>query len=221
MKKYIFIIFSTLLFYGCQKEFTLTDGITPTPGGGSGGDTTTGCNTYFPTTTGNTWTYNQYGHDNIITIVSPDTSIGGKVFKRFASTSTASGFMREENGNVYEYAGLGATGSILMNPLRESANIGAKWEDNLVLNGIQEIIEHEMLEKKVSFQVDTLHFSDVIHTRYRTRFNSPPLFNNEVVGSTDVWYAKCVGVIQTKTVSLMGGIVSDTIVSKIKSYSIK
>lgn len=221
MKKYLAAILSVLIFYSCQKEFTLTDGIDPTPPPGSGGGTNTGCNTYFPTTTGSTWTFDQNGKEDIITIVLPDTTINGNVFKRITSTSSVPAFMREENGNVYEYAGLGATGNILINPLRTSADIGATWGDTLVLNGIQETIQHQMLEKNISLQVDTFHFSDVIHTRYRTTFNSPPIFNNEVVASTDVWYGKCVGVVQTKTVSLLGGVVSDTIVGKIKSYSIK
>ena len=223
MKKYIIpFMFCSLLFLSCQKEFVITDGITPTTGGGGiNGGTTTGCNTYFPTTLGTTWTYNNGGVTDVATIVSPDTLINGKVFKRVISTYTGSSFLREENGNVYEYMDLGLTGKIMINSLRASANIGDKWGDTLILNGIKEIIGHEMLEKNIKLQIDGVQFSDVIHTRYKTKFDYPPIYNNEVIASTDVWFGKCVGVLQTKTVSIMGGIASDTLVSKIKSYTIK
>lgn len=223
MKKYLFTaMVMCLSLISCQKDYSVTDGTTPTPGsGGNNGGNTSACNTYQPSTTGTTWTYENNGVTDILTITAPDTTIDGKVFKRISSTIGFASFLREDNGNLYQYADLGFSGQVLLNPLRASANIGDKWTDIFVLNGVKETVEHSMLEKQISLQIDGLQFKDVIHTRYQTRFDFPPIYNNELVGSTDVWYGKCVGVLQTKTVSIMAGVVSDTITSKIKSYTIK
>jgi hypothetical protein len=215
MKKYLPVLISALILFSCQKEFTITDGTTPTaPGGG----TSAGCNTYMPLTLGTTWTYDYAGNTDIVTVVAPDTVINGKTFKRTKSTYSNTTFLREENGNVYEFAPINGE-QILLNILRANANVGDKWKDTVSISGLTEIFEHQMIEKNVSLQVDNLSFKDVIHMRFKVTLITP--FSTDEIQTTDTWIGKCVGALQSKTVSYFGGASSDTIVNKLKSYTIK
>jgi hypothetical protein len=153
-----------------------------------------------------------------VTVISPDTTINGKTFKRTKATYSNVTFLREENGNVYEFASFNGE-QILLNILRANANVGDKWKDTVSMNGLTEIYEHQMVEKNVSIQVDNLSFKDVIHMRFIVTLVTP--FGSDEIQSTDTWMAKCVGAVQSKTVSKFGGVSSDTIVNKLKSYTIK
>lgn len=215
MNKYLLAILCTLILFSCQKEFTITDGTTPTvPGGG----TSSGCNTYMPLTLGTTWTYDYAGNTDIVTVISPDTVINGKTFKRTKATYSNTTFLREENGNIYEFAPINGE-QILLNILRANANVGDKWKDTVSINGLIEIFEHQVIEKNVSFKVDNLSFKDVIHMRFKVTLVTP--FGSDEIQTTDTWIAKCVGALQSKTVSHFGGVSSDTLVNKLKAYTIK
>ncbi len=215
MNRYLLSVLCTFLLFSCQKEFTITDGTTPTaPGGG----TSTGCNTYMPLTLGTTWTYDYAGNTDIITVISPDTVINGKTFKRTKATYSNTTFLREENGNVFEFAPINGE-HILLNILRANANVGDKWKDTVSIGGLTEIFEHQMIEKNVSLKVNNLSFKDVIHMRFKVTVVTPS--GGEQIQSTDTWIGKCVGALQSKTVSYVGGAASDTLVNKLKAYTIK
>ena len=207
---------------GCQKEFNPPDGVIPPSGGGDTIDPPGNCNTYFPTTLGTFWHYsNTGGPDNVITVVGPDTLISGNTFHKLNSTQSGTGFIRDNNGDIYQYANLGALGTVMINPLRTNAAIGATWKDSSIVNGIEEIFEYKMLEKNISYQFSNATFSNVIHTQYTVMLNSPPNFNNEVVQITHVWFGKCAGPLQIKTVPVFSGVPSDTLTTTLKSYQVK
>lgn len=216
MKHYFIpIILSCFILTGCQKEVTFDTG-----------GTSTSCDTYFPLTTGSTWTYDANGAAQVNTVVTPDTVIQGKNFKRITeliSGITNTVFFREESGNVYGFIDLGglASGKILINPIRSSAAVGDKWRDTIIINGIKEKFEYEMLEKNINYQVDTFHFTNVLHIQYKVRLDYPPLLNDELIQITDVWVAKCVGGVETKNQVFLMGVVVNTTDQKIKSYTIR
>ncbi len=217
----ISIIISCLILASCQKEVasdTLTGGSSTTP---------SACNTYFPLATGNTWTYYTGGTIQVNTVIAPDTVIQGKTFKRVMQTTqglTNTVFFREDTGNIYGFVDLGAagvaSGNVFINPIRSAAAIGEKWRDTIVVNGLSERFEYEMKEKNISYQVDTLHFTNVDHIQYKVRLDYAPAYNDELVQITDVWFAKCVGGVETKNQSLLFGAVVSTSDQKIKSYSV-
>src|SRR5438874_10818654 len=95
----IFVIISSFILAGCKKELSLD-----TSGGSSSSGT---CNTYFPLTTGDTWTYDIGGSLQVNTVITPDSVIAGKTFKRLSqnlSGTITTGFVTEDNnGNVYLY----------------------------------------------------------------------------------------------------------------------
>lgn len=214
------IILLILISIGCQKEFSLTDGTT-------GGQDTTGtggtmCTTYFPTTQGTFWTYsNTNTADNTLTVVAPDTMINGKAFKRVISNRTQDAFISDDNGYIYQYADLGAYGRVMMNLLRVNAAIGETWKDSSIVNGVTEIFEYEMLEKNITMQISNGSFSNVIHSQFKVMLDSSPYFNNEVVQITNIWFGKCIGPLQIKTVTISMGVTSDTLTSQLKSYQVR
>ncbi len=216
---FLLLLLFTFIFTACQKEFTLTQGIAPTlPGGGSstpGGS----CNSYYSTTPGTNWTYIDNQGENTITILNQDSTINGKTFKKFKSSAYSNGFVREDNGNVYQFANTGTSGNIMMNILRANAAIGEKWRDTSILNGVTEIFEYQILEKNVSLTVNNLNFTNVIHSNFKVFMDSPPFFNNELIQTTDAWFGKCIGPLQSKSVTSFMG-TSDTLITKIKSYVI-
>ena len=216
---------SILFLVSCQKEVSFdTNGGGTTPPSSSGT-----CNTYFPLSTGNTWTYDMgNGTTEVNTVVAPDSIIGGQTYKRIietiSGTATTVFFRDDNNGNIYGYADLGmagvATGKVLINPIRSNASVGDTWKDSLIINGITEILQYTLIEKNINYQVDTFHFTNVQHVRYTSKINYPPVFNDQQVGLTDVWYAKCIGGIETINQSFFGGVSVSTTDQKIKSYTI-
>lgn len=184
------------------------------------------CETYFPLTTGSTWTYEEPAGIEVSTITSPDTILLGNTFKRITqsiSGDVSNSFYREENGNVYAFLDLStnqaANGKVFINPLRSNAAVGDEWRDTIVINNSTERLEYEMMQKNISYQVDTFYFSNVEHVQYTVRLDLSPILLDQLVQITDVWYAECVGVVQTKSQFL----VSSAIVgspNKLKSYSI-
>ena len=216
----------TTLMSSCQKELLFDTPVSP--GGGGGGITPTVCNTYFPLTTGNKWTFNQGGMIQVNTVITPDTVINGKTFKRLSSVSagvTNINFAEEENGNVYVFQNLaagssGASGAVLLNPLRTNAAVGEKWNDTITVNGFTERFAYTMVEKNIAYQVDTLHFSNVIHVQYKVRLDLPPVYTDELSQITDIWYAKCVGAIEIKNQAVLLGVTVNTTDNKIQSYTL-
>ncbi|MEP6948332.1 MAG: hypothetical protein ABI863_03620 [Ginsengibacter sp.] len=224
MKQNLIIIAVSFLLLSCQKEFTND---TPTIGGNVGNtkpaDT---CESYFPLTTGSTWTYDLTGDTQVNTVTTPDTVIGGNTFKRITqdiSGDVSNSFYREENGNIYAFLDLSRVSNVrsnvLINPLRSRASVGDKWHDTIVINNITERLEYEIVEKNISHQVDTLHFNNVLHVQYSVRLDRSPIITDQLVQITDVWYAKCVGVVETENQLLL----SSTLIgspNKLKNYSI-
>jgi hypothetical protein len=218
----LFLIFCFLLL-SCQKEFTFD---TPAIGGSMNPVPTNSCESYFPLTTGNTWTYELPGGTQINTVTTPDTIIAGNTFKRITqniSGDVSNSFYREENGNVYAFLDLSrvstVSNEVFINPLRSTVGVGDKWHDTIIVNESTERLEYEMVEKNISYQVDTFHFDNVLHVQYTVRLDRSPILTDQLVQVTDVWYAKCVGVVETKNQLLQ----SSTIVgspNKLKSYSI-
>ena len=218
-KAFLPLVLLTFIVIGCQKEFLPPNG--ETTGGGSSG-TGTSCDTYFPTSLGSIWIYaNSTGPDNTITVTGPDSVINGNTFHKINSSLSGEAFIRDDNGNIYQYADLGGIGKVMMNVLRVNAAIGAPWRDTSIINGTTEIFEYQILEKNVSIQVSNATFSNAIHSQYKVIWDYPPYFNNQVVQVTQAWFGKCVGPLQTKTVSTFMGANTDTLTTSIKSYQIK
>lgn len=223
MKQNLILIAVSFLLFGCQKEFTNDTPIIP---GGTGAPPTGTCESYFPLTTGSTWTYDLTGDIQVNTVTTPDTVIEGNTFKRIAqniSGEVSNGFYREENGNIYAFLDLSRVSNVhsnvLINQLRSRAGIGDKWHDTIVINNVTERLEYEMMEKDISHQVDTLYFNNVLHVQYSVRLDRSPIITDQLVQITDVWYAKCVGVIETENQLLL----SSTLIGspdKLKSYTI-
>ena len=217
-------IFFAVSFFllSCQKAFTID---TPVIGNVAVMPTNS-CESYFPLTTGSTWTYELTGDTEVNTVIAPDTVIEGNTFKRIAqniSGDVSNGFYREENGNVYAFLDLSRVSNVhsnvLINQLRSGAGTGDKWHDTIVINNTTERLEYQMLQKNINYRVDTLNFNNVLHIQFSVRLDRSPILTDQLVQVTDVWYAKCVGVVETKNQLL----VSSTLIgapNKLKSYSI-
>lgn len=218
------IAVAVCFLFGCQKEL----GSGADLGNNNGADTTANaCESYFPLTSGSTWMYQQPGGTQVDTVITPDTIIQGKTFKRVREDIAGiskDNFYREENGNIYAFIDfsttVAATSQALVNPLRSNAPAGARWRDTIVLNASIARFEYEMIEKNVGHQVDSLYFTHVQHVQYKVRLDLPPVFADELVQITDVWYANCIGLIETKSQLLTSSLIVGS-PNKIKSYSIK
>jgi hypothetical protein len=212
MKKIIPFVIITFILVSCQKEYSL-EGLTPPIGPGTG--IVTNCNDYFPLKTGNLWQYSSGTVVYSITVQNNDSTIDGNIFHKLTSDINGTSYAREENGNFYEYSNLGGMGNIIINPLRTNANVGEKWSDTLSVNGVEEIFQHEMLEKNISYKIGTDNYPNVIHTRYSVSIYG------DLVQTTDSWFGKCIGPLETKTVTMFGGVSSDTASIQLKSYTIR
>ncbi len=225
MKRNLLLLAIPLFLLSCQKEFT--PGELSGSGNNNGGTPSTACDTYFPITTGSTWTYDIDGSPQINTIITPDTLIQGKVFKRLAqktSGSIVSSFFTEDKGNVFAFMDLGtngiANGKVLLNLLRSNAAAGDQWIDTIVINGFTEKFEFTMVERNITHQVGALKFTNVHHVQYKVKIDSPPFFNDEVIQTTDAYFAKCVGPIESASQFSFSGI-NSTSSTLLKTYSVK
>jgi len=225
LKQNLFFLAVSFFLLSCQKEFTIDTSSTIVDS--TGDPKTDTCDTYFPLTTGSTWTYEQPGGIQINTVITPDTVIRGNIFKRVSqvlSGDVTNSFFREENGNVYAYMNLSTNGSangeVIVNPIRSKVAVGARWSDTIVINNSTERLEYEMMEKNITRGVDTFYFTNVLHVQYTVRIDLPPVITDELVQITDVWYAKCVGVIETKSQLLTQSIIVGS-PNRIKSYLIR
>ena len=150
-----------------------------------------------------------------ITVGNSDSTIDGNIFHKLTSDLNGTSYAREVDGNFYEYSNLGGMGNIIINPLRKNESFGATWGDTLTVNGVEEIFQHQMLEKNISYQIGTDIYPNVIHTRYSVSIYG------DLVQTTDSWFGKCIGPLETKTVTMFGGIISDTASIQLKSYTIR
>ncbi len=201
----------------CQKELTFVNS-SPSSSGSTGS-----CNTYFPMTVGNTWTYDLSGTPQVLNIVSPDSVIMGKTYFRVTETSagaTSTSFYREESGILTSYTDYHGS-PIQLTLLKTDAAVGDKWTDNIVVPTASERIEYQMMEKNISYAVDAVNYTNVIHTQYQVRADLPGVYTNELIQITDVWWAKCIGIIDIKTQSLFGGTVLGSFEQKLKTYTLK
>jgi hypothetical protein len=225
MKNYLLFrilvpVFLLLFTASCQKEFTLTDGIEPTTldSNQTGG----GCNTYLPLTTGSTWSFEGNPAGPVtITITSPDSVINGKTYKRASTSNQQDLFWLVENGNFYQFGVVPNAGSVLLNPLRANAAINDTWADTTIITGMMQVSTYQMLEKNAQLKVNSYNFNDVVKVQRIVTMDMPPFFTNEKVLVQTVWFAKCIGMVQSSATAYNMGVETTSYTEKITSYSIK
>lgn len=212
---------TSVFFVSCQKEFTLTEGIEPTTID-SNSQQPGICNTYMPINTGNSWSYEgSMVGPQTIKVGSTDSTINGKVFKRISITDQDDNFWRVENGNFYQFGKIVGFENILINPLREDLSAGDTWKDSVNVNGLLEVFEYQVKEKNISLKVNDFEFRDVIRVHHSITVVMPAPFPPVKSVEQDVWYAKCVGIVQNHVILYNLGAVLDEYTEKITAYTIK
>jgi hypothetical protein len=226
MKTALIIAFTALVLTSCQKELDFNKPLSPAASGKCASGT------YMPLTTGTNWSYviGSSTQASTVTILPGDTTINGFAWKRALQQGVAGqpdvmGYIRETNGNVYDFVNLPAagvaSGYVQRTLLKPNEPVGGSWSDTAVINGITEIFKNEIVGKGLTMQIDSLRFSNVIHVRQTVSFDFPPIFNNEVIMKADYYFAQCVGPIKSVANMMLLGQVVNTVEQKIKSYVIK
>lgn len=220
----LFALSATILFSSCQKELDFS---TPLTGGG-GANPNCGSNSYFPLADGNTWSYDQAGVAKTAMVLPGDTVINGVPYKKVKETSPGTpdvyGYYSDFNGNVSMYISLSAAGVangfVNQNVLRANAAVGDKWADTSIVNGVTEIFRYEMMEKNINYQVGSQTFTNVHHVKYNVYMDFAPIFINELIQTTDIYLAKCIGPVRSITQAFAFGTPVNSIDIKVTSYTL-
>lgn len=217
------IYLSLVLFAGlfsCQKQVDFDSALGPI-----GTGTKCSSNSFMPLTEGNSWTYSDAGSLSSGSIQGGDTLISGKAFKRVKYNSSPDAYYRDENGSIFMCRSMSAAGMpsgyVMQNLLQPTLGAGSAWTDSSVVNGIKVTSTYEMKEKNVSYQVDSLRFTDVHHVKYKVYYDYAPLFSNELVQVTDIYFAKCVGIIKSSNIYYGFGQPMANSETKITGYSLR
>ncbi|HEY4197855.1 MAG TPA: hypothetical protein VGM63_20080 [Mucilaginibacter sp.] len=214
MRKYLFVIaVGAVLMAGCKSKND------PTPASS---------NSYFPVTSGSTWTYNDVagGNTNTLTITMTGATsvINGKTYYVASSNSSVRG---TSTGDYYaanhDYAiratnaAAGVTVELQLGD--DSKAVGYSWTtsptDNGTVSGFPARTVNTVKEVNVTKTVNGKSFTNVIHTQVALQYDLGSGFQNTAV--YDIYLAKGVGMIELDT--SINGSASET--ETITSYTVK
>jgi hypothetical protein len=213
MKKIIPAIALAIIFISCQKELSFdTSGVAGggTTGGTTGGSSSTDCKAcvYVPVCNGAYYTFYDTlsSSTNIVTDtfrVIKDTTIAGKTFaKIFSPLTQAYNYYNCTDGatRVIGYNTTTAAGNILtivdITLIKANLPVGGVWQDKVTNPlGQQVIYNSKIAAKSISRTINGKVFPDVIHVYTETGIDVPVL-GFTVLGTTDYYFAKGVGLIE-------------------------
>lgn len=174
---------------------------------------------YFPMTTGNIWNYN-----NTAVSIASTATIGGNTYYKlnegfFAQDGHTSDsytrkddngdyFLRVENEN-YDLGGYSVEIDLVEYiMLKEYLNEGDTWEENLLVNYTyivsgQEPVEQNGVPSVFSSTIEAKDVTEVVNGVTYENVIKVYTTNNNLLGTitTEVWFAKNVGVIYHKTIA--------------------
>jgi hypothetical protein len=218
-----------LLLVSCQKDYSPLD---VSIGGGTGG-TSLACKDclYFPTCDGSVYTYRDSSAGGTPT-TTPDTvryvkdsAINGINFRKvfFTSNRQQYSFLSCAGGIVTTIAynptsqGGSTVQKLEITVLKYLAPAGTQWTDTLNVQGQQIIYKNTLIEKNISFTVAGRLYPDVMHVTNLTG-QVIPLVGFTALVTTEYYFAKNVGLIESVSTSTMTG---DVILKhSLQSYSI-
>jgi hypothetical protein len=214
MKKIIlFIAVPSLVFSSCQKELNFDNsGVSGggSTGGTTGGGSSTNCKAcvYVPVCNGAYYTFYDTlsSGTNIIADtfrVIKDTTIAGKTFaKIFSPLTKAYNYYNCTDGatRVIGYNKNTAGGNTLtvvdITLIKANLPVGATWQDNITNPlGQQVVYNSKIVAKSISRTINGQVFPDVIHVYTETGIDLP-LLGFTVLGSTDYYFARGVGLVE-------------------------
>src|SRR3954467_3625213 len=154
-------LYCVTILYSCQKNDSNNPPITDT----------TGSVGYIPLTAGTFWVY----QDSVTSEYDTATVLSDKVTQNnitytkvslISATDTSYSYYGIKDHNYYlngEQSGM----TLTMLVLNDTASVGYSWVDNMgTVNGAQVKGTGTIIEKLNTFTVQSVAFSDVIHTRY-------------------------------------------------------
>ncbi len=214
MRKYIFVIaIGAVLMAGCKSKND------PKPGSDS----------YFPVTSGSTWTYNDavVGGSTgtlAITMTGATSVINNKTYYVASSNSstrgTTTGYYYSAN-HVYAVRATNAAAAVTIELQLgdDSKAVGDTWTttptDNGTVSGFPARMVSTVKEVNVSKVVNGKTFNNVIHTQVDLQYNLGSGFQSTSV--YDIYLAKGVGMIENDT--SIGGAAYET--ETLTSYTVK
>jgi hypothetical protein len=209
------------LFFSCQKEVSLENSSGNGGGTGGGGINTGACKDciYFPMCDGSWYTYDVLlgGTTQVVTDTFryvKDTTIGNLVFKKMLSAAQktysyqncTNGASRSINYNAVSAGGT-TVSKIDITPLKANLPVNGTWTDTITNGAGQAVLyNYTLKEKGVSRTVNGKVFPDVIHVYFETGIDLP-LFGFFVTNTSDYYYAKGVGFIESEIKDALSGTV--------------
>jgi hypothetical protein len=213
MKKYMLLFAAgAVLMAGCKSKND------PKPGSDS----------YFPVSSGSTWSYKDVVGDanNTLTItMTGATSVfNTKTYYTASSVSSAHGtstgyYYAADNAYAIRATNVSAGITIELQMGNDAKDVGYTWTttptDNGIISGFPARTVNTIKEKGISKVVNGKTFTDVIHTQVDLQYNLGSGFTSTAL--YDFYLAKGVGMIETDT--SVGGNAYE--VETITSYTIK
>ncbi len=177
---------------------------------------TTVAGDYFPTTQNSNWTYGDNVSDSFsLKVLNYTTAFNGKSYQAIgtfrpvtASVATDTNYVRKPGGDYYtyvDYSSFLGFASIFDKSyfidlvfLKDNVAKGTTWQSvtvNATVGGmpVSSYIKSTILDKAVPVTVGSLPFQDVIKVK------NDMYMGGVVLGSVEIWYAKNVGQIYSKT----------------------
>ncbi len=203
---------SLFLFTECKKDDT-----SPT-------DTTVN---YSPLTVGSNWTYNYTEGTSspttfTATVTDKDTVINGKTYKVLSSSDDSGNkYMAKIDSNYYRFASFSGIGSFEELYLKDNRPVNSTWlnSTSFTLPGIPLPLTADLTylvkEKGISYPVNGKSYSDVIHITVTVSV----LTQN--IGGGDFYYAKAIGLIESKISLTPTAQSAYTSMQQLVSYEIK
>jgi hypothetical protein len=181
---------------------------------------------YIPLTAGTFWVYqdsvtSEYDTATVLSDQVTQNNITYTKVSLISATDTSYSYYGIKDHNYYlngEQSGM----TLTMLVLNDTASVGYSWVDNMgTVNGAQVKGTGTIIEKLNTFTVQSVAFSDVIHTRYVLSANL--VGTNADVATYDFYFAKGKGIIKihANITDILGGGNNIVTAQDLVNYSIK
>jgi len=217
LKNYLLILFPVLVlcFGACKKDapdltgLTVKDGVAIPAGNGPGSNNGNIINnSYLPTTTGSSWTYQsditgttQRSEAHITGVITP---INGQNYFELKGNSngqeSVSYYYVKDKKYKIRSTSIEQKATVEFFLLDDNLLVGDEWTGTMTadgsVNGIPGRTKHKIIESGITKTVLNKTYRNVIHTQMTVQYN---LFGNgfEDFGDYDFYLAKGIGLIQT------------------------
>jgi hypothetical protein len=193
---------------------------------------------YLTTSTGSTWNYRETDSSGAapvtshytLTSTSKDSSIGGKSYHIFSSSTGGNQYLNVTGNDYYQFDSLPETlGAVVfeMLYLKDNAAVGISWSQNLnvTLPGIPipvpVTLTYNIVETGISRTVNGTSYTDVIHVA--TSISSAFIPAASLTTNINSYYAKKYGLIETSNIiviNFMGVIQNINLETKLVSAAL-